>query len=379
MSTSDLLPYCFFLVLTAVVVLSLATLYLNLNFRNRSLFDKVIAVFLMFLVFHSLYVCAVRYGFEEVPFADIGAPFSLFYGPFFYASLLALKKSGNWNVSIVLIHLVPAFLFALVYIAFLWDLEFFSAYISKYLLLLYLGAGVQFISYALYGFIKFNNSFDTKELRLVTNYAVKIMVIVALIFLSLVFENERTRGEKSYIDGLVIYFLMLLIAAVVFRYHVINIFKPHGPERIESSAKLKKLVVSESENTVKKKYEKSSISEQEGIVYLARLNKIMESDKLYLDSELTIDSLSRKLKITKHHLTQVFTVVLDTNFNKYINNYRVIHAAKLLKEPRGKVSIGDVGTESGFNSRTSFYRVFKAYHGVSPVDFKKNKTGTGVE
>lgn len=357
------------------MVLSLATLYLNLNFRNRSLFDKVIAVFLVFLVFHSLYVCAVRYGFEDIPFADIGAPFSLFYGPFFYASLLALKKSGNWNLSIVLIHLIPAVVFAMVYIAFLLNLEFFSAYISNYLLLLYLGAGIQFISYALYGFIKFNNSFDIKELRLVTNYAVKIMVIVALIFLSLVFENERTRGEKSYIDGLVVYFLMLVIAAVVFRYHVINIFKHYESDIVETPVKLRKIAVSESENTVKKKYEKSSISEQEGIVYLARLNKMMEGEKVYLDSELTIDSLSRKLKITKHHLTQVFTVILDTNFNKYINNYRVIYAANLLKEPNGKVSIGDVGTESGFNSRTSFYRVFKAYHGVSPVDFKKNKTG----
>ncbi len=379
MSTSDLLPYCFFLVLTAVVVLSLATLYLNVNFRNRSLFDKVIAVFLIFLVFHSIYVCVMRYGFDDVPFADIGAPFSLFYGPFFYASLLALKKSRNWNLSIVLIHMIPALLFGIIYIAFLLDLDYFRAYIPKYLLLLYLGAGVQFIVYALYGFIKFNNSFDTKELKLVTNYAVKIMVIVALIFLSLVFESERTRGEKSYIDGLVIYFLMLVIAAVVFRYHVINIFKHYGADIVETPVKLTKIAVNESENTIKKKYEKSSITEQEGIVYLARLNKMMEVEKVYLDSELTIDSLSRKLKITKHHLTQVFTVILDTNFNKYINNYRVIHAAKLLKEPNGKVSIGDVGTESGFNSRTSFYRVFKAYHGVSPVDFKKKKTGVEEE
>lgn len=379
MSNSDLLPYCFFLILTAVIVLSLATLYLNLHFRKRSLFDKVVAVFLVFLVFHSLYVCVVRYAFSEVPFADIAAPFSLFYGPFFYASLLALKKSGNWNVSIVLVHLIPAVIFGLVYIVFLIDLEYFSSYISTYLLILYLGAGIQFIIYALYGFIKFNNSFDTKELKLVTNYAVKIMVIVALIFLSLVFENERTRGDKSYIDGLVIYFLMFLIAAVVFRYHVLTIFKSNDLNDLQTPAKIKKIEIIESGSVVKKKYEKSSISDQEAMVYLARLNKLMESDKLYLDSELTIDSLARKLKITKHHLTQVLTGVLDSNFNKYINNYRVLHASELLRETDSKVSIGDVGTESGFNSRTSFYRVFKAYHGVSPVDFKKSKNDTAAE
>lgn len=205
------------------------------------------------------------------------------------------------------------------------------------------------------------------------------MVIVALIFLSLVFENERTRGDKSYIDGLVIYFLMFLIAAVVFRYHVLTIFKSSDLNVLQAPAKIRKIEIIESGSLIKKKYEKSSISEQEAIVYLARLNKLMESDKLYLDSELTIDSLARKLKITKHHLTQVLTGVLDSNFNKYINNYRVLHASELLRETDGKVSIGDVGTESGFNSRTSFYRVFKAYHGVSPVDFKKSKSGTAAE
>ncbi|WP_430614526.1 helix-turn-helix transcriptional regulator [Flavobacterium sp. JP2137] len=368
-----LLRYSYLLVLTATVVLALATLYLNLKLNKRSAFDQVVACFLVFISAHSIYVCFARYLFQELPFVDIGAPFSLFYAPFFYTSLLVLKTASDWRFRKVFFHLVPAMVFVVLYVLLLTQKRWLAEYQVVYLMALYLGSGIQFIIYAVFGFVKFSSSFGVKELKLVTNHAVKIMVLVALVFLSFVFD-QGSDEEKAAVNGLVIYLFMLLMAWVVFRYQVLSVVRPIGVETHESPEVARDLEYLEAVVQPQSlKYEKSRISADEGAEYLSRLEKAMEVDQLYLDSELTIDNLAKQLKMTKHHLTQVFTVVLDSNFNKHINQYRINHASSLLKDRNNTSSIGDIGTACGFNSRTSFFRVFKLHFGVSPADYRKQQ------
>ncbi len=369
-----LFQYVYFVVLTAVVVLSLASLFVNFNFSKHSTFDKVMAGFLVLLIFHSLYACMARFFFTDTAFVDVGAPFGLFYGPFFYVSLLALKKEIDMDWKLVFIHFFPALLFVMAYVILWTDLNFFQNYISIYLIVLYMLSGIQLIAYALFGFVKFNEAVGAIELKLVVNYAIKVMVLVALIFLGLSFDHGLS-DDKTYVSGVLIYLFMLVMAMIVFRYHVLML--AHNSRSISSRELVTSIVESRATPVIKevsnRKYEKSQITEQEGAVYLERLNKAMLEEKLYLNPELTIDSLSKSLKMTKHHLTQVFTIVLDSNFNKHINHYRVVHASGLLTKDEVTASIGDIGTESGFNSRTSFFRAFKNHYGVSPADYRKQQ------
>ncbi|MBW3518359.1 AraC family transcriptional regulator [Flavobacterium sp. NKUCC04_CG] len=369
-----LFQYVYFVVLTAVVVLSLASLFVNFNFYQRSSFDKVMVGFLVFLIFHSLYACVARFFFVHIPFVDVGAPFGLFYGPFFYLSLVALKKEVGIKWKQLFSHFFLALIFVVSYVVLWVNWSYLKDYSSIYLIVLYMLSGIQLIAYALFGFVKFNESVVAIESKLVTNYAMKIMVLVALIFLGLSFDHGLS-DQKTYVSGVLIYLFMLMLAVIVFRYHILIL--------ISSSSVVDKVAVTitntdkNRESLVKKlpnkKYEKSQITEEEGLVYLNRLNKAMQEDKLYLNPELTIDSLSKTLKMTKHHLTQVFTIVLDSNFNKHINHYRIIHASSLLKKGVDVASIGDIGTESGFNSRTSFFRAFKNHYGISPADYRKQQ------
>ena len=61
----------------------------------------------------------------------------------------------------------------------------------------------------------------------------------------------------------------------------------------------------------------------------------------------------------------------------YFDRLRVEYAQKLLREHSGMV-LDDVADESGFSSRTTFFRSFKALTGMTPQEWKKADAGPGV-
>ncbi|MEF9477974.1 helix-turn-helix domain-containing protein [Chryseobacterium sp. 1B4] len=97
----------------------------------------------------------------------------------------------------------------------------------------------------------------------------------------------------------------------------------------------------------------------------------MEIQKPYLDSELNLIRLAEMLSVSTHHLSYVINTGFGKNFFQYVNEYRIDHAKKLLKEPDSKLSILGIAYESGFNSKTSFNTTFKKVTGQTPSEFKK--------
>ena len=61
------------------------------------------------------------------------------------------------------------------------------------------------------------------------------------------------------------------------------------------------------------------------------------------------------------------------SFSSLITRYRVEYACKLLRE-HPEMLLDDVADESGFSSRTTFFRNFKALTGMTPQDWKNKKT-----
>ena len=54
-----------------------------------------------------------------------------------------------------------------------------------------------------------------------------------------------------------------------------------------------------------------------------------------------------------------------------INGYRVRYAQKLMKT-HPDMSVTEIAEESGFSSRSAFYRNFKEMTGLSPTEWKKS-------
>ncbi len=103
------------------------------------------------------------------------------------------------------------------------------------------------------------------------------------------------------------------------------------------------------------------------------IRKSMEDQKLYLNPRLTLSQLAEELQVPAHHLSQVINNHMDSNFYQLINRYRISRSQELLKTERiHQVSIQAIGMDCGFSNKTSFYRAFKQYTGMTPAEFVRS-------
>jgi len=74
-----------------------------------------------------------------------------------------------------------------------------------------------------------------------------------------------------------------------------------------------------------------------------------------------------------NHLSQVINQQSGKNFFKFINEYRVEEAKRLLTDQSTqKYTILAIAYDCGFNSKSSFNTIFKQYTGKTPSDFIEN-------
>lgn len=108
----------------------------------------------------------------------------------------------------------------------------------------------------------------------------------------------------------------------------------------------------------------------------ARLDNLMSNDKIFLDNEINLATVAKKLGISIHDTSYLINEVKGDNFYNFINKFRVEEAKKLLASDKSdKLNMLGIAFESGFNSKTTFNTSFKKVVGISPSEYtKKQKT-----
>ncbi|MDP9080458.1 MAG: ABC transporter permease [Bacteroidota bacterium] len=103
------------------------------------------------------------------------------------------------------------------------------------------------------------------------------------------------------------------------------------------------------------------------------LKRIVEENCYYQDPELSLSTLAEKLGITAHELSRILNQALKKSFNDFINAYRVRAAACKMQDPAyDHITLLGIGFESGFNSESSFHRIFKQTTGKTPLEYKNH-------
>ncbi|WP_252790693.1 helix-turn-helix domain-containing protein [Mucilaginibacter flavidus] len=103
---------------------------------------------------------------------------------------------------------------------------------------------------------------------------------------------------------------------------------------------------------------------------LERISRSMEQDRLYLNPTLTLLELSAALKLNSKIVSRHINVGFGKSFNDYVNSYRVEEVKRRLKSgDLAKLTIMGLAMESGFNSKTTFNRIFKSFTGHAPSEF----------
>ncbi len=103
-----------------------------------------------------------------------------------------------------------------------------------------------------------------------------------------------------------------------------------------------------------------------------RINKAMESERLYAQSGLTIGDLAAKVSMQEYRLRRLINQKLHyRNFNQYLNQYRIAEAARRLQDPaENNMAISSIALDVGYASLSSFNKAFKELHGVTPTIFR---------
>lgn len=103
------------------------------------------------------------------------------------------------------------------------------------------------------------------------------------------------------------------------------------------------------------------------------LTSYMESEKPYLDFELTLQKLAQQLDMPERELSMLINHHLGKHFFDFINEYRIGEAKKILEDPGNKeLTVLEVLYQVGFNSKSSFYTAFKKITSQTPTEFRKS-------
>ncbi|MFG0592255.1 helix-turn-helix domain-containing protein [Myroides odoratimimus] len=106
--------------------------------------------------------------------------------------------------------------------------------------------------------------------------------------------------------------------------------------------------------------------EQRMMVIRQKLFEQLIESKLYLDVDLTLQKLSEVIEIDKKELLEYFKKSNAVSFRQYINRLRVEYAVELIKEKNMDVTVEELTSFCGFNTRLSFYRAFVHIYGFPP-------------
>ena len=123
---------------------------------------------------------------------------------------------------------------------------------------------------------------------------------------------------------------------------------------------------------VTQRYAKSGLDESGLQRVMQELTRLMDNDKVFLDSGLSLPQLAKKLNCSINHLSQAINAGFGSSFFDYVNQYRVREAMKRLCPPEGESpAILDVALSAGFNSTSTFYAAFKKSTGQTPAQYRR--------
>lgn len=98
---------------------------------------------------------------------------------------------------------------------------------------------------------------------------------------------------------------------------------------------------------------------------------LLTNTKLFLDPELSAQRLAKRLHVPVRKLSNAINESKGMNVSQYVNGLRLSHAAKLLLSSDD--SVATIMRQSGFLTRSNFYREFQRRYGQTPAAYRESQ------
>lgn len=234
--------------------------------------------------------------------------------------------------------------------------------------------GLQVISYCILAFLKIgrhqkniqliNSTVEHINLEWVKNITICIFII-ALFWVSDIIFNLSDSSERFDIISSLVYIIGILYTTYYWQRQ-----KEIFPYDVKAKEEINVII---NETAIPLDSRKKLLSDERLEQLKDALLELMNTEKPFLDADLSLVKLASALNISSHLLSYVINKGFNENFYQFINRYRVEEAKKRILDPEmGHLSILGIGFEVGFNSKTAFNTTFKKVTGKSPTAFKNS-------
>lgn len=114
-----------------------------------------------------------------------------------------------------------------------------------------------------------------------------------------------------------------------------------------------------------------------------KFSRLVETNRIYTTENLHMEDVAKMLGTNRTYVSMMMKEEFGTSFSTYMNQCRVEEAKRILLDEDNDDKLQDVAWQSGFNSLSSFNKVFKSVTGLSPSEWvaetKTNRKNTSSE
>ena len=100
-----------------------------------------------------------------------------------------------------------------------------------------------------------------------------------------------------------------------------------------------------------------------------RINMVFNYVKDHFQEQISLEEVASMASMTVPSFCRYFKKITKKTFTRFVNEYRVVHASKLLAEK--PIGISDICFESGFNNFSHFNKLFKEFTGKSASQYRQ--------
>ena len=130
--------------------------------------------------------------------------------------------------------------------------------------------------------------------------------------------------------------------------------------------------IAEESERLEMKYAASALNASQMQELTETIIQYLKSKKPYINSEYNLQMMVDDLHIPRYKLSQVINSSQKKNFFQFINEFRVEEVKEKMANPTyRKYTVLGIALECGFNSKTSFNRIFKEETGLTPSEYRR--------
>lgn len=360
--------------------------------RGKIISNRCIGWFMLGLsaITAEIFLCYTNYMFRLLAFVDFSEPVNLLLGPLFFFFIVSkiyqrLPKRWGW-------HLAPALIWTANAVTWLYQpMEFkYNSYLNSY------HPELSYIE---------AEPYLPEDFTGLRNYISEVTLLSCLIYavLSLLEIRKAYRRENqvlwsatppllAHLRNLSVLFFLFPLVIVAVKPQFYNdlgdyLIACYATVTIYATSLLvmrgsdffREVALPETPPEPRKKYEKSSLSEEKEEAVMQGLNRLMADEKPYLQPDLSLPKLAQRLNTSPHHLSQLLNDRLNQSFFDMLATYRVQEARQLLQNPATtNLKIDEIAERVGYNSTSAFHTAFKRITGQTPAQFRQGARGAGA-